>query len=98
MNLFYGGNKVIDCDNFDSAVGLSVHIEVASIESIEESDFCGQLDFIVICEFSEREPSGPVFFAVVREGVNVLFNFLIGMFSLTISLGVKGGGEAGFDT
>ena len=77
---------------------LVVQWGLVSIKSIEGSDFCRCLDFIVIGKFSEREPSEPVFFMVVREGADVLLNFLIGTFSLTIGLGVKGCGETGLDT
>ena len=98
MDLLHGGDKVINSDDLGGAMGLSAHAGMISIKSIERSNFCGRLDFIVICEFSEEEPSGPVFFVMIREGVNVLLNFLIGTFSLTISLGVKGCGEASFDT
>ena len=64
---------------------------VTSVESIKESNFSGGLDFIIICKFSKGEPGGPVFFAVVREGVNILLDFLVGTFSLSIGLEVEGG-------
>ena len=93
MDFLHGEDKVVDSDDLGGAVELSAHMGVASIKGIERSNFCGRLDFIIIREFSKGEPSELVFFVVVREGANVLFNFLIGMFSLTIGLGVKGGGE-----
>ena len=39
MNLFHSRNKVINGDDLGSAVGLSVHTKMVSIESIERSDF-----------------------------------------------------------
>ena len=71
---------------------------VASIESVERSDFGGGLDFVIISEFSEGEPCRLVFFSVVREGANVLFNLLIGTFGLTIGLRMEGSRKTGLDT
>ena len=70
---------------------------MAFVESIERSDFCRGLNFIIICEFSEEEPSGPVFLAMVKEGANILLYFLISMFSLTIGLEIKGSREVDLD-
>ena len=98
MDFLHGEDEVVNSNDLGGAMGLSAYMGMTSIKSVERSDLCGRLDFIVICEFSEGEPSGPVFFVVVREGANVLLNFLIGMFGLTISLGVKDSREAGLDT
>ena len=98
MNFLHSGNKVINSDDLGGAVGLSAHAGVASIESVERSDFGGGLDFVIISEFSEGESCRPVFFTVVREGADVLFNFLISTFGLTIGLRVESGGETSLDT
>ena len=98
MNFLHGGNKVINSNDLGGAMGLGAHTGVASVKSVEGSDFCRCLDFVVIGKFGEREPSGPVFFLVVRESADVLLDFLIGTFGLTIGLRVKGCGEVGLDT
>ena len=98
MDFLHGGNKVINGDDLGGTVGLSAHAGVTFVKSVEGSDFCRGLDFVIISEFSKEEPGRPVFLAVVRESAYVLLNFLISVFSLTISLRVEGCEEAGCDT
>ena len=98
MDFLHSGNKVVNGDDLSGTVGLGAHAGVASVKSIEESDFCRRLDFVIISEFSEGEPGRPVFLAVVRESAYVLLNFLIDAFGLTVSLRVEGCGEMSLNT
>ena len=97
MDFFHGRNKVINDDDLGGMVRLCAHAEVMSVKSVEGSDFCRGLDFIIISEFGEGEPGRPVFLAVVRESAYVLLNFLISVFSLPIGLGVEGCEEMSLD-
>ncbi len=49
------------------------------------------MDLIVVREFCERQPVGPIILSIVNEDSEILFDLLVNSFSLAIRLGMPGG-------
>jgi len=50
------------------------------------------VNLIVVLEFRERQEPHPIILSMVGEELEILFQFLVDLFRLSISLWVVGGG------
>jgi hypothetical protein len=64
----------------------------------EGGDLGGGVDPIIVCKFSEGKPVVPVIMMLIDKHSEVLFDLLIDVFSLPVSLGMESGGGSDFDT
>ena len=70
---------------------------VSSVKDLERAFAHGGMDAVVVLKGTYGEPVGPVGLVVIEDLPKVLFDFLIDVFSLSISLGVECGGGVSFD-
>jgi len=59
---------------------------------------CRGVYVVVVCEFAQRKQSVPIMLPFAYEDSNILFEFLVDVFGLTIRLGVVGGGRQNGDS
>jgi len=52
----------------------------------------GRMNLVVVLEFCERQEPHPIVLSLVDEGSEILFQFLVDPFRLSITLQVVGGG------
>ena len=57
-------------------------------ESLEGGDLCKRMSAGIVRKLSHGEEGGPIVLADRGEGMEILFQFLVRVFSLAISLGV----------
>ena len=63
---------------------------VSSVKDLERAFAHGGMDAVVVLKGTYGEPIGPVVLMMVKDNAEILFNFLIDTFHLSISLWVKG--------
>ena len=61
---------------------------VLPIVKVKGGVACGRVDLVIVGEFSKHQPLGPVRLMVIGENPEVVFDFLIELFCLTIRLWV----------
>ncbi len=71
-------------------LGVRDTSRVAAVE-YEEGTFAGSaVDSIVVREFSERQPVGPVVLSVINEDSEIFLDFLVNPFGLAVRLRMPG--------
>lgn len=73
-----------------SLCGVRKDSGVTAIEYHERTLASHTMNSVVMGEFSKQEPIAPVGLSVVNEDLEILLNFLVNLFSLTIRLRMKG--------
>jgi hypothetical protein len=73
-------------------LGFETHPRVTSGVDHERSLLRGRVDVIIVGELRKGEEFVPIILSFVHEGSEVLLQFLVGTFGLSIGLGVIGGG------
>jgi len=58
----------------------------------------GRVNLVVVLEFRERQEPHPIILSLVGEELEILFQFLVDPFRLSISLWVVSGGGCQFDS
>jgi len=58
----------------------------------------GRVNLVVVLEFRERQKPHPIILSFVGEESEILFQFLVDPFRLSISLWVVGGGGCQFNS
>ncbi len=71
--------------------GVRNKTRVSSIQDEERALARCAVDPIVVCEFCERQPVGPVVLSIVNEDSEILLNLLVNSFGLAIRLRMPGG-------
>ena len=71
---------------------------LASIEEEEGCLLCGRVDVVIVGELRQGEECVPVVLPFSDEDPQVLFQFLVDPFCLSIGLRVVGGRRRGFDS
>ncbi len=71
--------------------GVRDESRVLAVQDHEGAFAHSAVDSIVVHEFCERQPVGPVVLSIVNEDSEVLFDFLVNSFGLSIRLRVEGG-------
>ena len=58
----------------------------------------GRVNLVVVLEFRERKEPHPIILSLVGEESEILFQFLVDLFCMSISLWVVSGGGCQFDS
>ena len=77
----------------DVTIGVNGDGGVIAFVDIEREDTSGSVQSVVVCEFCERKERTPIILLKVNVRLEVLFESLINLFSLSISFGMITGGE-----
>ncbi len=99
MNVAHRRHEFFCCGIGDRVVIRGVRDEtwVTAVQDHGGAFARSTVDSIVVCELCEWEPIGPVVLSIVNKDSEVLFNFLVNSFSLTICLRMEGGRCVGHD-
>jgi len=73
----------------------SIKAHAGDTSSVEEERrvLSGRVNLVVVLEFCERQEPHPIILSLVGEESEILFQFLVDLFCLSISLRVVGGGS-----
>jgi hypothetical protein len=72
-------------------------LRVEPLVGEEGSDLCSRMGSVVVSKFGEGEQVDPVVLLIIDVYSEILFQYLVDPFGLTIGLGVIGCGEVAFD-
>ena len=73
-------------------VRFKAHVGDTSSVKEERRVLSGRVNLVVVLEFHERQEPHPIILSLVGEESEILFQFLVDPFRLSISLWVVGGG------
>ena len=93
-SLLHSGRKFFCLLDLGIFVRFQANPRGVAINKFEGGFACRGVDSVVQGELGCGEERGPIILSLVYEVAEVLFDFLIDTFGLTIGLGVVGSGEA----
>ena len=73
-------------------VRFKAHLGDTSGVKEERRVLSGRMNLVVVLEFRERQEPHPIVLSLVGEELEILFQFLVDLFCLSISLRLVGGG------
>jgi len=89
INRFYVGRRLMR---------FKAHLRVSAGVKKEGCLLCGRVDVVIVGELCQREECVPVVLSFSDEDLQVLFQFLVDSFHLSVGLRVVGGRRRGFDS